>query len=81
MERDKILVEREKTHGKFEDNAKVWQAICLMADSTRFKDDTQRCAFSMIALKMARLLQAPNIKDHWDDIAGYAKLGAETCES
>lgn len=80
MERDSLLVEREKTHGRFEDNAKVWQAICEMAGKTRFQNDSQRCAFNLIALKIARMIQTPQVKDHWDDIVGYAKLGSEACD-
>lgn len=79
-ERDAILVEREKSHGRFEDNAEVWQLICSLGAKTPFKDDVQRCAFAMIAIKIARALQHPDVKDHWDDIAGYAKLGAEACD-
>lgn len=80
MERDSILVEREKTHGKFEENARVWQTICNMASRTAFQNDSQRCAFNLIALKLSRMIQTPQVKDHWDDIAGYAKLGSEACE-
>lgn len=80
MERDPILIERERTHGRFADNAEVWQAISTMANKTQFNSDVQRCAFSMIALKLARIIQTPKVKDHWDDLAGYAKLGSETCD-
>jgi hypothetical protein len=34
----------------------------------------------MICLKLARLLQHPEVQDHWDDIAGYAKLGSNGCD-
>ena len=34
----------------------------------------------MIALKLSRILSGQsNFKDHWDDIAGYAKLASEAC--
>jgi hypothetical protein len=33
----------------------------------------------MICLKLSRAVQNPDYIDHWDDIAGYAKLGAENC--
>jgi hypothetical protein len=43
--------------------------------------DAQIEALDMIALKLSRILSGQaNFKDHWDDIAGYAKLGAEACE-
>jgi len=34
----------------------------------------------MIALKLSRILSGQaDFKDHWDDIAGYAKLASEVC--
>jgi hypothetical protein len=40
-----------------------------------------REALDMIALKLSRILSGQaNFKDHWDDIAGYAKLGSEACK-
>lgn len=74
-----ILASREHTHGSFDENARVWQAICTEANRTEFTNDRQRLAFNMIALKLARLIQNPTIRDHWDDIAGYARLGADGC--
>jgi hypothetical protein len=35
---------------------------------------------TMIMVKIARASCNPREKDHWLDIAGYAKLGAEVCE-
>lgn len=75
-----LLAEREKTHGKFSENARVWQAICDMFRQTAFQNDSQRFAANMIFGKLARMAQTPGVKDHWDDIAGYAKLGSEACE-
>ena len=38
-------------------------------------------ALDMIALKLSRILSGQaNFKDHWDDIAGYAKLASEACK-
>lgn len=76
---DTIISERETTHGSFDLNAKNWQAMCEMAAQTRFENDRQRLAINMIFLKIARALQNPNVRDHWDDIAGYARLGADGC--
>jgi len=42
--------------------------------------DRQIESLEMICLKMARILCNPTIRDHWDDIVGYAKLGAEECD-
>lgn len=77
MDTSELLASREKTHGSFRDNAKVWQDLCTKAQQTMFMNDEQRLAFNMIALKIARLLQNPEVRDHWDDIAGYARLGGD----
>lgn len=74
-----LIAEREVTHGSFDENARVWQSLCTEANQTPFINDRQRLAYSMIALKMARLLQNPHVRDHWDDIAGYARLGGDGC--
>lgn len=77
---EEIIAERASTHGSFDENARIWQALQTESLSTAFLNDRQRLAYSMICLKLARLIQNPNIADHWDDIAGYAKLGSEGCE-
>lgn len=81
-ERDPLLTERGKTHGDFEINARLSQSLKAQfsiygADSLC---DVHREALDMIALKLSRILSGqPDFKDHWDDIAGYAKLAAEVC--
>ena len=82
--RDPILVEREKTHGSFARNALYSQEIKHIfttgLNNSQSIRAAQREALDMIALKLSRILSGQaNFKDHWDDIAGYAKLGAEAC--
>jgi len=83
MDRDPLLVEREKTHGRFTKNAAISQAI---KDSYRAAAYTcinvvHQEALDMIASKIARILTGSAYhKDHWLDIAGYAMLGAEACD-
>lgn len=81
METENLLNEREKTHGSFTDNAIVAQHL-----KDRFKvspnypklTDKQRESLDMIATKLARILNGnPNEPDHWNDIAGYAKLAID----
>lgn len=76
-----ILAERGKTHGDFTDNAEIMQAIKMLMRDTRNWPNlslVQREALEMIAHKIGRILSGnPNIQDHWDDIAGYAKLASE----
>ena len=76
-DRDPLLVEREKTHGSFELNSRIWHH--LMGAAPMPTNQRQALALTMMYLKLSRLLQNPNVKDHWDDIAGYAHLGAEAC--
>ncbi len=73
-----ILNEREKTHGKFEDHAAITYAIKYTmrnAVNWPYLRATQKEALDMIAHKIGRILAGnQDIKDHWDDIAGYATL-------
>lgn len=81
-DRDVLLVEREKTHGDFRVNAMISQQLKGVFIVAGYKDLdlAQREALDMIALKLSRILSGQaNFKDHWDDIAGYAKLAAEAC--
>ena len=82
MSTKKILDARAKTHGSFEANARMSQAIKeLIATGDASLTDSQREAIDMIALKLSRIATGnPNIKDHWADIAGYATLVANTLE-
>lgn len=89
-ERDPILTEREKTHGSFAKNAKYSQHLknvfrnlegpFVGESSYRKLSSVHREALDMIALKLSRILSGQaDFKDHWDDIAGYAKLASEAC--
>lgn len=76
---EEILAERGKTHGKFKDHAHVTQHL----KSTCFNNqvngltEVQSEALDMILHKIGRIVSGnPNIADHWDDIAGYAKLAS-----
>lgn len=79
-----ILEERSTTHGSFADNARISQTLKSTIYSTRTYDkmsDIQREAIEMICLKMSRIVSGnPNEVDHWNDIAGYAKLAAKAIE-
>ena len=89
-----LLNERGKTHGDFTLHAAVTQAIknlynapfqvgtdCHSTNWNRL-NTVQREALEMIAHKIGRILAGnPNFKDHWDDIAGYAKLVADRCHN
>lgn len=78
-----ILKERGKTHGDFADNAKVSQELKFIIRTNLGVSEltyVQREALDMICLKVSRILSNPNVKDHWDDIAGYATLASKDLE-
>jgi hypothetical protein len=75
---DEILTARKRTHGEFRDHARVtWGIKRVMEGEAQWArlNDIQREALAIIAHKIGRILTGdPNHHDHWDDIAGYAKL-------
>ena len=82
--RDPLLVERQKTHGDFGDHARMTWALKHHIHSGKNWDglsQQHKEALDMIAHKIGRIMGGnPDFKDHWDDIAGYAKLGSEACK-
>lgn len=78
---DKILAERAKTHGDYTEHAQCTQDIMLILMLHRnwiYLSPDQKETLHMIAHKMGRVVTGnPNVADHWDDIAGYAKLSAD----
>lgn len=75
---DKILEDREKTHGDFRDHAYYSQSLKrIMRKSENYDQMSveQMEALDMIVHKIGRILAGnPDHKDHWLDIEGYAKL-------
>lgn len=74
-----VLKEREKQHGDFSVHAALTQGMKAIAQSKvgnyASLTPTQREAVDMILHKIGRILAGdPNHHDHWDDIAGYAKI-------
>lgn len=81
--RDPLLVERQRTHGSFQTNAELSQHLksVMFTGGYRTLSPIHAEALDMIALKIGRVLSGQaNHKDHWDDIAGYAKLASEACD-
>src|SRR5258705_1104906 len=76
-----ILAERRTVHGDFTDNAATSQAIkYIMEHTTGWSslNAVEAEALHMIAHKIGRILAGnPHYKDHWDDIASYARLVSE----
>jgi len=82
-----ILTERKKTHGEYsfqssiiEKTLKAWQQSAGSGwDSL---SPWHKETLHMLAHKVGRILVGdPNVRDHWDDIAGYATLSADRCTS
>lgn len=76
-----LLNERDKTHGSFVINSRVSQQI---KDAIRNEPTysqlhaIHREALDFIAGKIGRIMAGQyDFDDHWDDIAGYAKLPAK----
>ena len=76
------LEERRKQHGDFTLHAEITQKLKAAAQSEkgnyRVLSAVQREAIDMILHKVGRILAGnPNHADHWDDIAGYAKITSD----
>ena len=78
MTTEELLIERGKTHGDFADHARVTQAMkdIFQAEANwAYLSACQKETLEMIAHKIGRILTGnPDVADHYDDIAGYAKL-------
>lgn len=79
-----LVTERGKTHGDFADHARITQRlkdVILVEQVKRTRrgqprlTDTQKESLDMILHKIGRIVAGePGFPDHWDDIAGYAKI-------
>ena len=76
-----MIADRGKTHGKFENTSKLSQEL---KQTVAFWTERPTCriteqqheAIDLILMKIARIVIGDNsFQDHWDDIAGYAKIG------
>lgn len=78
MNTEELLEARGKVHGNFSEHARITQAIKDVMRGTKnwsMLNPCQREALEMNAHKVGRILAGdPDYQDHWDDIAGYAKL-------
>ena len=81
-DRDPLLVEREKTHGDWRNTAAKAQALKETLSFNKLSRlEVHNEALDMAATKLARIICGDHkCKDHWLDLAGYAKLGAEACD-
>lgn len=79
-----IIIERNKTHGDFGDNARISQGLKRTFRAELGWDlltDTEREAMDMIALKFSRILSGKALElQHWEDVVGYARLAEKLCK-
>lgn len=81
---DTLLKERERTHGNFTDHARITQRLKdvivneLMHRRERKQPELDYVmleSLDMIAHKIGRVIAGDaTAPDHWDDMAGYARL-------
>jgi hypothetical protein len=75
---DQLLGTRGQTHGDFTVHSEITQELKnVMTAQASYKQlsPVQKEALEMIQHKIGRILAGnPDYKDHWDDIAGYARL-------
>jgi hypothetical protein len=72
-----LITERKTTHGPYGLTATVAQEIKDIYRTYGYSSLTscQRESLDLIATKIARILVGDSkTRDHWDDIAGYAKI-------
>ena len=79
-----LVQERGKTHGRFEDHAYCTQDLKRTLDEHLLLraqrgqpnlTDMQHESIEMILHKIGRIVAGnSSFQDHWDDIAGYAKI-------
>jgi hypothetical protein len=80
---DAILEQRGKVYGDFSTHAHITQELKFVSKRYDSKLNVVHLeALDMIYHKIARILNGdPNYRDSWDDIAGYAKLAADRCQT
>ena len=78
MTTQKVLKERGKTHGNFEDNARIAQGLKAVVQAEETWEDlppTDREAIDQVFSKLARWISAPKYHDdNATDIIGYVTL-------
>lgn len=78
-----LLAERSVTHGAFQSNAQIGQALRELfrrRDTWSAMPMEHREALDYIAGKLSRILSGQSdFADHWADIAGFAELARKAC--
>jgi hypothetical protein len=84
MSIDDLLKDKETTHGHFDDTATIAQTVkAIMRRGRNWEGlpNPSKEALEMIATKIARILNGDATDpEHWNDIAGYSRLRANSFE-
>lgn len=84
METEKLLEDRQQTHGDFRTNARLSQllkTVFRQYEGWDHLDDVEKEVLDMISLKISRILSGRSLeRQHWEDIAGYAQLALRECQ-
>ena len=80
-----ITGDRNQTHGDPFEQFECAQELKAVANNyikgrPEFLTKTEMESLSMILLKVSRIINGNPIRDHWDDIIGYAAIAAESRE-
>ena len=80
---EKLVVERQKTHGDFVRNAQISQELKYVIYTHMDKNSCSKIhaeALDMICLKLSRIASGQaDFAGHWEDIEGYARLARNAC--
>lgn len=84
MQTEELIAERGKTHGRYKDHAYCTQQLKIVLRHNLAQREArnqprltngQLESLEMILHKIGRIVAGdPNFQDHWDDLAGYAKI-------
>ena len=76
-----VMGDRNREYGDPEDDfsgtARMWDVILKNKLLPNTIIEPHEVAAMMIAVKLSRIRQSPDVSDHWIDIAGYAACGME----
>jgi len=83
--RDILDEAKETVANRGEDYGEVWlnhERIATMWSTILATEvRAEQVAMMMVAVKLARLMETPDHRDSWVDIAGYAWTGAKCVEA
>ncbi len=79
---DDLLAVREVTHGKFKDMATIAAQLIRLTSPNVTEPHHMAVGRYQICFKLARIAAGnASHADHWDDIAGYARLVSRALKS